>query len=32
MANGRRGSFVGESSRAVREMARQKLTHDVISA
>jgi hypothetical protein len=26
MANGRRGSFVGQSSRTSREMARQKLT------
>ena len=31
MANGRRGSFPGYSSRAFREMARQKVTHCVTS-
>jgi hypothetical protein len=29
MANGRRGRFVGQSSRALSEMARRKLTHSV---
>jgi hypothetical protein len=31
MANSRRGSFMGQGSRAFYEVARQKLTHFVIS-